>query len=1076
MPRTVVAVLSCLVVLGAAAPAGAQAAPRHGAPLRYGAPVVVAGIGVDGYSGDGRPATEARIGDWGGVTVAPDGTLYLADQKSGRVRAVRDGVIDTVPGGRALRSPATDGPKAGGLQYSPSDRPYDIAAGPDGVLYVIGHESLRRLAPDGTSTTILDTLDTQVDDPSDLAFAGGNLYLAGRGRVVRISLTGAVAVLAGGGQSDPADAEGRPATGIRYLGNGTSIAANDDGTVYVIAPRGQADENYYALYRIDPDGTLHLVAGAGAPGFAGDGGPAVAARLSGDLGGVAVAGDTVYVYDRGNGVVRVIDRDGDIHTIAPPAVSAGGPRGGGLAVGPGGDLYVKAGARVYRLPHQAARPAPPRVRTPDYPDRYAADEPGTVHTVAGSGAEEDPTADPTPLAGAREGRIRVAVGPHGDRYYADAARNVVVRVTAGGASSVVAGIGTAAFSGDGGPARSAALHTPTGVAVGPDGSVYVADSGNERLRRIDPSGVITTVAGTGQPGTPGGYFGETVAVNGDGGPATAATVTPNDVAVAADGTLYIAEDDDKRISRVTPDGVISTFAGGGDRWMDDADGHPAREADLFQPQAVALGRDGSVYFIDNGVDTTNPAVRVVDPAGIVRTVAGDSYRDEDEAGFGGDGGPGTEAELNNPVDIDAAPDGVLYIADSYNNRVRALDPAGVITTFAGTGERADTGDGGAPAKAAVREPQSVAVGADGSVQVVNGPGDRIRVFEAGKAATDEINAPAERRRHRATDVPVDARELAVDHDGDLLVTHAAGAGVYAVDRHGTLTTELDDERFAGATQVEIAPDGSRYVVSRTVVTHVTGDSAPVVVAGGGPLKGDVHGEPATLVSFDRVMDAAVGRQGTLYVALSDAVYRVGADGTLVRVFRGKGVSAVAAGKDGTLYVATGDDRDPDHDLVYRVAPDGTRTVVAGGGEDDGDDTGDGEDATDVSLFGTSDLVVDDAGNVYVGTFDGVRRIDQDGEITTVAQNPSVDGSRMMLGPLALDRAGNVYYVDPMRHDVKVVVRPGELSGPFPWGTTVWLALGALALLGTAYLGRRWWLRQPVPAPPATKTATPTTEE
>jgi hypothetical protein len=235
----------------------------------------------------------------------------------------------------------------------------------------------------------------------------------------------------------------------------------------------------------------------------------------------------------------------------------------------------------------------------------------------------------------------------------------------------------------------------------------------------------------------------------------------------------------------------------------------------------------------------------------------------------------------------------------------------------------------------------------------------------------------------------------------------------------------------------------------------------VVVAGGGPLTGDVDGKPATLASFDRVMDAAVGPKGTLYVALADAVYRVGEDGTLARVFRGGDVSAVAVGPDEDLYVAAADDQRHDH--VYRVTPDGTRTLVAGGGEDDSDDTGDGEAATDVSLFGASDVVVDGDGNVYVGTFDGVRRIDPDGVITTVAENPSVDGSRTLLGPLALDRAGNVYFVDPMRHNVKVVVRPGELSGPFPWGTVIWLTLGVLVLLGAAYLGRRWWLRQPAVA-------------
>ena len=903
-------------------------------------------------------------------------------------------------------------------------------------------------------------------DPKDLAFGGGALYLAGPGRVARILPTGAVTILAGGGDTAPADAEGRPATeafvtGYGSGGYGISVAATDDGTVYLVAKRDRSDDDYLALYRIDPDGTLHLVAGAGEPGFAGDGGPAVKARLSGDLGGVAVAGDSVYVYDRGNGVVRVIDRDGDIDTISPPAVAARGIFGGALAAGPGGDLYVKSGARVYRLSREAAAPEPRRAGTPDYPDPYAGEDAGTVHTVAGSGKEEKIDERKPPVPAEQRGRLRLAVAPNGDRYYSDAGRNVVVRLTSGGASTVVAGTGNPVFSGDGGPAAKASLNAPAGLAFGPDGSLYVADAGNNRLRRIDPSGVITTVAGTGEPGVPGGYFGEVVTVSGDGGPATAATVTPTDVAVAPDGTLYVAEGGDKRISRITPDGMISTFAGGGKRWMDDADGHPAREADLFEPLAVALGRDGSVYFIDNGVEITNPAVRMVDPAGIVRTVAGDSYRDEDEAGFGGDGGPGTTAELNNPLDIATGPDGLLYIADSYNNRIRVLDPAGVITTFAGTGERADTGDGGAPEKAAITEPRSVAVGADGSVQVINGPGDRIRVVDGGVVSTDEIDAPVEEPRHRATDLAIDARGLAVDHDGNLFLRRSLGAEVYVVDRHGMATEQHDDQLDAGVTQVEFGPDGSRYTVVQGVVTRVTGDGDPEVVAGGGPLEGDVHGKPATIASFKQIVDVTVSAKGLLYVAVADAVYRVGEDGTLARVFRGTDVSAVAVGPAGDVYVAAGVEERSD--LVYRVTPDGARSVFAGGADDedyDRDDTGDGEDATDVYLYGMSDVVVDGGGNVYVGTYDGVRRIDQDGVITTVVENPAIDGSRMQLGPLAVDRAGNVYYGDPMRHAVQVVVRPGELSGPFPWGTAVWLTLGVVALLGAAYVGRLWWLRRP----------------
>jgi sugar lactone lactonase YvrE len=141
-----------------------------------------------------------------------------------------------------------------------------------------------------------------------------------------------------------------------------------------------------------------------------------------------------------------------------------------------------------------------------------------------------------------------------------------------------------------------------------------------------------------------------------------------------------------------------------------------------------------VYLLDDQVDGMRPSVRMIDPAGIVRTVAGDSYRDDWEGGFGGDGGPATRAELNNPQDIATGPDGTLYIADTHNSRIRAVDPAGTITTFAGTGQRADSGDDAAATQAALNEPQTIAVGADGAVHVITSDGDRIRQIAKGTTA------------------------------------------------------------------------------------------------------------------------------------------------------------------------------------------------------------------------------------------------------------------------------------------------------------------------------------------------------
>jgi sugar lactone lactonase YvrE len=1035
--RSAVGILPCLLVFGLLTPAAA--APADAPSLGV---VTVAGTGEEGYSGDGRQATDARVGDSGGIAVGPDGTLYIADSWSGRVRAVSgDGVIDTVPGTRALRSPETDGPVVNGWRYSPSDRPRSVAIGPDGTLYVAGSETIRRVARDGSVAKIVDTAALFPDDPSDIAVDGsGNLYVSGRDRVVRIASTGAVATIAGGGSLDPIEAEGRPATEAALVGDHLTIAAAADGVVYVVAPPDTPRRDVSSLHRVDLDGTLHTVAGGGAPGFLGDGGPARQAQISDDLDGLAVDADgDVHLFDQGNRVVRVIDADGRITSLAPPLPTEGLNVVSDLAIGPHGDVYVKVGPRVHRLVRDAKAPAPSPARAATYPSRFPDAEPGTVRTVAGNGHEEQSPDAPRQESPAPGRAARLAIGPDGTRYYADAAGNRVLKITAGGAS-VFAGTGKADFAGDGGPATRAALRWPTGVAVGQDGSVYIADSGNERLRKVTPDGVIATVAGDGSKGVPGGEFGEDVTVHGDGGPATAATVTPADVAVAGDGTLYIAEDDNMRISRVTPGGVISTFAGGGKRWHEAADGHSATEADFTKPSAIALGPDGSVYMLDSAAGTMFPAVRVVDRTGVIRTVAGDSYRSDAEAGFAGDGGPAARAELNNPQDIATGPDGSVYIADTYNGRVRAVDPAGTIRTVAGNGERTDS-------DVAINEPRTLAVGPDGVVHVVNSAGDRISVVAGGKLTSEKLTMPATAASSTpATKMAITPRSIAVDHDGGVLIASDAAADVLEVSRTGAVTHPLE-----GSPQVvTVAPDGTRYVVVDNVVYRVAEDGRREIVAGNGPGdEDDANDHPATMTRFVLVVDVAVSKAGRVYVATRDAVYRVADNGTFTNMYRTHGlVDGIAVDGEEHLYVTVGNEN-----RVYRVQSPGVAETFAGTDTEEADN-GDGGDATDAPLDSPTDVTADDNGNIYISTASGIRRVDEDGTIMTVAQGKATS--------LALDRHGDLYFADPDHNLVKVVVRPGELSSPFRWSTVIWPVVIVLALVALAWPALYWFRRRKSP--------------
>ena len=293
------------------------------------------------------------------------------------------------------------------------------------------------------------------------------------------------------------------------------------------------------------------------------------------------------------------------------------------------------------------------------------DPSGTISTIAGTGVEGY-SGDGGPAVDARLNfPASVAVDAEGNLFFTEYFEHRIRRVDSSGTISTVAGIGVEGFSGDGGPAVEAQLDTPTGVAVDADGNLFIADFSNRRIRKVDPSGTITTLAGGGD-------------ALGDGGPAIAAGIrNPTGVAVDADGNLYISVLSNSTIRRVDPSGTISTIAGIG-RWGFSGDGGPASQAALHGPNDVAVDAAGNLFIADTG----NQRIRKVDPSGMITTIAGSSDR-----GFSGDGGPATQAQLARPNGVAVDTAGNVYIADHDNQRIRKVDPSGTITTVAGSGER-----------------------------------------------------------------------------------------------------------------------------------------------------------------------------------------------------------------------------------------------------------------------------------------------------------------------------------------------------------------------------------------------------
>jgi hypothetical protein len=363
---------------------------------------------------------------------------------------------------------------------------------------------------------------------------------------------------------------------------------------------------------------------------------------------------------------------------------------------------------------------PPRPRTAPRPGRRAAATADPIYTIAGNGSGGDSGDGGPAIAAAIDLPRSVVQLADGSLLVVEPFQNIVRRIWPDGTITRFAGTGTAGYSGDGGPATSAKLNLPHAVSQLPSGAVLIADNANNRIREVQPNGTIITVAGNGK-----------AAFAGDGGPATSASInTPRGVAALPDGGFLIPDSGNNRIRRVWPDGTITTVAGNGTAGYA-GDGGPATSAELNLPFGVAPMSDGG-FLVD---DVQNQRIRRVWPDGTITTVAGTGV-----AGYTGDGGAATSAELDNPHNVWPTSDGGFVIADASNCALRKVSAGGTITTLAGNGTCAFGGDGGPSTAALLKYPKAVTQLPSGALVVADTSNDRLR-YIGQPVAPSSLGAP-----------------------------------------------------------------------------------------------------------------------------------------------------------------------------------------------------------------------------------------------------------------------------------------------------------------------------------------------